>query len=173
MVTGKKLTQIINEVKKQEFKKPKLSLFAKDSKAKKEYKKTENKEATGAASAGGYSAPLFGDKKEGEFKEATSSSSVGAYDAPGFEDVNMKGNNPIGRGRSFKKTQIPGGGFVSIKKKCLTFPYCSQGDSKDKPVSVKSKPSPFNIAVENVSKKTGLTEEKIRRIIISKIKGDL
>ena len=173
MIPKKILIQLVNEVKKQKFQKPKLSLFAKDEKAKKEYKKSENKEATGAASAGGYSAPLFGEKKEGEFKEATSTSSVGAYDAPGFEDVKMKGNNPIGRGRSFKIPQIKGGGFVAIKKKCLTFPYCSQGDSKDKPVSVKSKPSPFNIAVENVSRKTGLSEETIKEIILQKIKGDL
>ncbi len=63
-----------------------------------------------------------------ETKEATTSSSVGAYDAPGFEDVKMKGNNPTGSGISFKKPQIPGGGFVKVKEKCKKFPYCNQGD---------------------------------------------
>ncbi len=74
--------------------------------------KDESKEGMGAGSAGGYEAKLgmWEDdevakkeykRMEGEFKEATSSSSVGAYDAPGFEDVLMRGNHPIGRGRSF------------------------------------------------------------------------
>ena len=29
-----------------------------------------------------------------------------------------------------KKTQIPGGKFVQVKKKCQKFPYCNQGDIK-------------------------------------------
>lgn len=29
-----------------------------------------------------------------------------------------------------------GGKFVEIKPKCLTFPYCSEGDSKDKPIKL-------------------------------------
>jgi hypothetical protein len=172
MIPKQKLLQLINEVKSEKFKKPKMSLFAKDSKAKKEYKKSENKEATGAASAGGYSAPLFGEKEEGEFKEATTTASVGAYDAPGFEDVNMRGNNPIGRGRAFNKPQIPGGGFVSISKKCKTFPYCSQGDSKDKPVRVKKKPTPIYEAIYNVSKKTGLSISEIKNIILQSVDGN-
>lgn len=172
MISGKKLSYLISEVKKGKSNTPKLSLFAKDKTAKKEYKKSENKEATGASSAGGYTAPLFGQKKEGEFKEATTSSSVGAYDAPGFEDVNMKGNNPIGRGRAFNKPQIPGGGFVSIDKKCKTFPYCSQGNSEDKPVRVKKKPTPIYEAIFNVSKKTGLSISEIKNIILNSVSGD-
>lgn len=142
--------------------------------------KDEAKEETGTASAGGYSAPLFSmfskDEKakneykrmEGEFTEATGSASVGVYDAPGFEDVKMRGNNPIGNGRQFKNPLYKGGGFVTIKKKCKTFPYCSQGDSKDKPVKVSKKLSPLEEAIENVSKKTGLTVEEIKKIIVSK-----
>jgi hypothetical protein len=152
----------------------------------------EAKEATGTGSAGGFSAPAFSmwsddeeakeeyKRMEGEFKEATSSSSVGAYDAPGFEDVQMRGNHPIGRGRSFKKTQIKGGDFVIIDKKCKTFPYCSQGDSKDKPVKTtkslskrRKKSSPLSEAIENVSIKTGLSVEKIKSIILSKINDNL
>ena len=153
---------------------------------KKQILENETKEATGATSAGGFSAPLFSmfsdDKKakkeykknkvEGEFKEATSSSSVGSYDAPGFEDVKMKGNNLKGRGRSWKKTQIPGGSFVQIDKKCKTFPYCSQGNSKDKPVKY-LKNSPLSEAIYNVSLRTGLTEDEIKKIILNKTIGNL
>jgi hypothetical protein len=96
-------------------------------------KKGENKEATSAgAGVGALEGPLFSgeEPKKKETKEATSSSSIGQYDAPGFEDVKMKGNNPRGRGRSFKKPQLPGGKFVQVKKKCKRFPYCNQGDIK-------------------------------------------
>lgn len=144
----------------------------------------EPKEATGAASAGGYSPALslWSDdeeakeeykRMEGEFKEATSSSSVGAYDAPGFEDVNMKGNNPIGRGKQFRKPLYKGGGFVTFEKKCKTFPYCSQGDSKDKPVKTKKTLSPLSEAIENVSLKTGLSIDEIKKIIKNKLSGNL
>jgi hypothetical protein len=137
---------------------PKLSMWSDDEEAKREYK-----------------------RMEGEFKESTSSSSVGAYDAPGFEDVKMKGNNPVGGGKSFQKPLYKGGEFVTIDKKCKTFPYCSQGDSKDKPVKTtkslskgkRKKQSPLNEAIENVSLKTGLSVEKIKSIILSKINDNL
>jgi hypothetical protein len=127
------------------FEGPAFSMWSDDEKAKSEYKKNES--------------------EEGEFKEATSSSSVGAYDAPGFEDVKMKGNHPVGRGKQFKKPLYKGGGFVTIQKKCKKFPYCSQGDSKDKPVKVKTTLSPLSEAIKNVSLKTGLSEEEIKNII--------
>jgi hypothetical protein len=147
----------------------------------------ETKEATGASSAGGFTGPAFSMwsddeeakseyKKKVEATEATSSSSVGAYDAPGFEDVKMKGNNPVGRGRSFKKPQIPGGGFVKFQDKCVKYnnkKWCSQGDSKDKPVKVKKSMSSLNEAIYNVSVKTGLSEDQIKKIILSKIDDNL
>lgn len=89
-------------------------------------KKIENKEAM--ASGGGVGA--FEGPISGEFKEATTSSSAGVYDAPGFQNVKMKGNTPKGKGKSWRKTQIPGGKFVQVKKKCKRFPYCNQGDIK-------------------------------------------
>jgi hypothetical protein len=173
-------------------------------------KKEEPKEATGAASAGGYSGPAFSmfakdDVARSEYKrpkvkevreeeycdscdrvkskcvcskkieatEATGSGSVGAYDAPGFQDVNMKGNTTKGQGRSWKKTQIPGGGFVHINKKCKTFPYCSQGNSKDKPVTQSSSSSSMFEAIRNVSLKTGLSETEIKNILLSSLSGNL
>jgi hypothetical protein len=173
-------------------------------------KKEEPKEATGAASAGGYSGPAFSmfakdDVARSEYKrpkvkevreeeycdscdrvkskcvcskkieatEATGSGSVGAYDAPGFQDVNMKGDTTKGQGSSWKKTQIPGGGFVHINKKCKTFPYCSQGNSKDKPVTQSSSSSSMFEAIRNVSLKTGLSETEIKNIILSSLSGNL
>jgi hypothetical protein len=156
--------------------------------------KEEPKEATGAASAGGYSAPLFSmfsnDKiakkeykrkpkrkrrVEGEFYEMTDSSSVGAYDANSFQDINMKGNTLKGLGRSWKQTQIPGGSYVEINKKCKTFPYCNQGNtgavSYKKPKRVKN--SPLSEAIYNISLKTGLTEETIKYLIIKSINENL
>jgi hypothetical protein len=136
-------------------------------------KKKETKEATGSGSAGGFEAPLFSmfskDKKaKKEYKkkieatEATSSASVGAYDAPGFEDVNMKGNNPIGRGRSFNVPQIPGGGFVKVKKKCTKFPYCNQGDINNLKIS---KNESVKEAIERVAKKMGISPNVVMTIL--------
>jgi hypothetical protein len=157
----------------------------------------ETKEATGTG-GGGYSAPAFSmwseddeakseykrmDQVEGEFTEATTSSSVGSYDVPGFQDVNMRGNNLKGKGSSWKKSQIPGGTFVEINPKCKTFPYCDQGNTgavsykKTKPKRKSNKPkrksSPMSEAIHNVSLKTGLSEERIKNIILSVIDNNL
>jgi hypothetical protein len=145
----------------------------------------ETKEATGASSAGSFSAPLFSmwsddeeakeeyKRTEGEFKEATTTASVGAYDVPGFEDVNMKGNKLKGRGRSWKQTQIPGGSYVEIDKKCKTFPYCNQGNTGAVKYKKSKKNSPLSEAIYNVSVKTGLTEDEIKKIILNKTIGNL
>jgi hypothetical protein len=168
---------IKKSVKQVKIKKPIMKLPIMDN------EEGETKEATGSGSAGGFSGPAFSMwsedetakseyKKskpvEGEFTEATGSGSVGSYDAPGFQDVNMKGNTLKGKGRSWKKSQIPGGSFVEIDKKCKTFPYCSQGNSKDKPVKLR-KSSPINEAIYNVSLKTGLSIDEIKKIILSKM----
>jgi len=151
----------------------------------------EATEATGAASAGnGISAPAFSmwsedeeakseyKRMEGEFTEATDSSSMGAYDANSFEDISMKGSTTKGKGRSWKKSQIPGGSFVEVKEKCKTFPYCNQGNTG----AVKYKKSlqkenrnlsPLNEAILNVSLKTGLSVNEIKNIILSKIDDNL
>ena len=105
--------------------------------------------------------------KKIETKEATSSSSIGQYDAPGFEDVKMRGNNPRGRGRSFKKTQIPGGKFVQVKKKCKRFPYCNQGDIKALNIFENET---LNSTIEKISKKYGLSEDVIKEFILKEIR---
>lgn len=106
--------------------------------------KEENKEATSSGSAGGYSAPLFGgemseedycevcgeskcvcnDTKKVEATEATTSSSSGQYSGPSFLAKSQKKKDFRGAAKPLYK----GGKFVEIKKKCLTFPYCNQGD---------------------------------------------
>ena len=134
-------------------------------------KKSENKEATGAGSAGGFLGKLafdtstdfvknsFKETPKIETKEATTSSSVGAYDAPGFEDVKMKGNNPKGRGIAFSKPQIPGGGFVKVKEKCKKFPYCNQGDINA-------------IQITKPNKKKSVKKEEIIKELSEKYKVD-
>ncbi|NBO22695.1 hypothetical protein EBU94_05065, partial [bacterium] len=62
--------------------------------------------------------------KKTETKEATGSASSGSYETPAFGAKSMSPKHWRGRA----KTQIPGGAFVQVKKKCKTFPYCNQGD---------------------------------------------
>jgi len=96
--------------------------------------KIETKEVSSSGGGvGAYEAPLFGDMKEKnnnikkvETKEATSTSSSGAYEGPSiWAKTNSKKN-----WKPSRKTQIPGGKFVQVKKKCKRFPYCNQGDIK-------------------------------------------
>lgn len=155
---------------------PALSLFSNDDVARSEYKKPNAKEV---AEEEGYCDACDRVKskcicpKKIEANEMTDSSSVGAYDANSFQDISMKGNTVKGQGRSWKKPQIPGGGFVNINKDCKTFPYCSQGNSKDKPVKVSKTPSAMFEAIKNVSLKTGLSEEQIKNILINHLGDNL
>jgi hypothetical protein len=87
-------------------------------------KKEESKEATGSGGGvGAFEGPLF---SKVETKEATGSSSSGSYESPSFLAKSMSKKD--WRGKS--KTQLPGGKFVQVKKKCKKFPYCNQGDIK-------------------------------------------
>lgn len=141
-------------------------------------KKKEAIEATGAASAGAYSAPLFAQsqpekspeaakvkvvKEElmgGETTEATSAGSSGQYSTPGWVAPNKK----QWRGRA--KTQIPGGKFVTIKKKCQTFPYCNQGDINALKLSENKI---VKDSITNVANKFGLTEDIIKSILFHEL----
>ena len=64
---------------------------------------------------------------------------------------------------AFKKTQLPGGKFVQVKKKCKRFPYCNQGDINALNLSENED---MQIAIQNISRKYGLTEDKIIEIIL-------
>jgi hypothetical protein len=136
--------------------------------------KEESKEATGSGSSGAYSAPLFGkfneksnsetpklkesDVEKVEATEATGSGSSGAYESPSMwaKSTSKKDWGPS------RKTQIPGGGFVKIKKKCTKFPYCNQGDINNLKIS---KNEAVKEAIESVSKKLGLSKDVIMTIL--------
>jgi hypothetical protein len=128
-------------------------------------------------SSGAYSGPVFGGNdefwersrretpklKEGdvekvEAKEATTSGSVGGYESPSMwaKSTKKKDWGPS------RKTQVPGGGFVKIKKKCTKFPYCNQGDINNVKIS---KNESVKEAIKNVSSKMGVSENVIKTIL--------
>jgi len=141
-------------------------------------KNSETKEATGSGSVGAFSAPVFegGDDdfweksraetpklKESEFekveaKEAATSGNVGGYSTPSMwaKSTSKKDWGPS------RKTQIPGGGFVKIKKKCTKFPYCNQGDINNLKIS---KNESVKEAIENVASKLGIDKKVIMNIL--------
>lgn len=140
-------------------------------------KKKETKEATGSGSSGAYSAPVFGgddefwersrsetpklkesDVEKVEAKEATTSGSVGGYETPSMwaKSTKKKDWGPS------RKTQIPGGGFVKIKKKCTKFPYCNQGDIGNLKIS---KNESVKDAIKNVANKLNISENVIITIL--------
>jgi hypothetical protein len=97
-----------------------------------------------------------------ETKEATGASSAGQYSGPAFGAKSMSPKDWRGRA----KTQIPGGAFVQVKKKCKTFPYCNQGDinalelSRNPVVKKKKK---------KLAEQYGVSEELIMQIIINEL----
>lgn len=140
-------------------------------------KKKETKEATGSGSSGAYSAPVFGgddefwersrsetpklkesDTEKIEAKEATGSGSVGGYETPAMwaKSTKKKDWGPS------RKTQIPGGGFVKIKKKCTKFPYCNQGDISNLKIS---KNESVKNAIKSVADKLNISENVIITIL--------
>lgn len=145
--------------------------------------KEETKEATGTGSSGAYSGPLFGGEtkfikksqsetpklKEGiatgamgldkvEAKEATGSGSVGGYSSPSMwaKSTKKKDWGPS------RKTQVPGGSFVKVKKKCTKFPYCNQGDINALHIT---KNESVKEAIRKVSKKLNIGENVIINIL--------
>lgn len=144
----------------------------------KKHKKSETKEATGSGSAGAFEGPLFGgdsnfakksdsetpkltkesDVEKVEAKEATGSGSVGGYSSPSMwaKSTKKKDWGPS------RKTQIPGGGFVKVKKKCTKFPYCNQGDINALTIT---KSESVQDAIKNVSKKMKISEDRIKKIL--------
>jgi len=140
-------------------------------------KKEEPKEATGSGSSGAYSGPVFGgddqfwersnsekakleeeEVKKVEATEATGSGSVGGYSSPAMwaKSTKKKDWGPS------RKTQVPGGKFVSVKDKCTKFPYCNQGDIKALNIS---KNESVKEAIKIVSKKLNISENIIITIL--------
>jgi hypothetical protein len=136
-------------------------------------KKSETKEATSSGGGvGAFEGPIaFADSeflrrsnaenaeaKKIEATEATGSGSVGAYATPAAWAKSTKAKD--WRGKS--KTQIPGGAFVSVKKKCKKFPYCNQGDIKA--LNIYQNES-VRDAIKSVSEKFNLNETTIKAIL--------
>jgi hypothetical protein len=107
--------------------------------------------------------PNYYDKlKKIEATEATGSSSSGSYEGPSFLAKSQKKKDWRGASKPLYK----GGKFVKIKKKCLTFPYCNQGDINALKLTELD-------VFENIVKKLAL-EYKIDEILIKKlIKEDI
>jgi hypothetical protein len=98
------------------------------------------------------------DTKKVEATEATDSGSSGSYETT---SAWAKSTNKKDWGGK-KKTQIPGGEFVQVKKKCQKFPYCNQGDIKALKIFENEK---VKMAIQNISKKHNISENVIKTII--------
>ena len=138
--------------------------------------KEETKEATGSGSSGAFAGPIaFKDSdflrksfaetpklkeeiEKVEAKEATGSGSVGGYESPSMwaKSTKKKDWGPS------RKTQVPGGSFVKVKKKCTKFPYCNQGDINALKIT---KNESVKEAIKSISKKYNLSENMIISIL--------
>ena len=98
------------------------------------------------------------DIKKVEATEATGSGSSGSYETTSAWAKSTNKKDWGGR----KKTQIPGGKFVQVKKKCKKFPYCNQGDIKALKIFENEK---VKQAIQNISKRHNISENVIKTII--------
>tara|TARA_B100000902_G_scaffold398829_2_gene467091 strand:- start:3548 stop:4198 length:651 start_codon:yes stop_codon:yes gene_type:complete len=146
----------------------KADLNLEEKKMKKKKSEKEMEEATTAASSGAFVAPLgydprFRKKKkmvEKEMEEATTAASSGQYATPFFLAKDSKN----WRGKS--KTTWPGGKFVKVKKKCMKFPYCNQGDINALELTENKK---IKHAINEVAKKTGKDKKYIKELVKKEI----
>lgn len=124
--------------------------------------KGETKEATGTGGSSGSFETLFSgeEPKKVEATEATGSASSGSYvtTAAWAKSTSKKD----WRGKS--KTQIPGGKFVQVKKKCKRFPYCNQGDINALKIFENQT---LKKIINKVSEKYEIHEDLIKDIILS------
>jgi hypothetical protein len=93
-----------------------------------------------------------------EATEATGSGSTGGYESPAMwaKSTKKKDWGPS------RKTQIPGGGFVKVKKKCTKFPYCNQGDINALKIT---KNETVKEAIKQVASRLGINESTIITIL--------
>ena len=99
-----------------------------------------------------------GRKKKTETKEATGAGSSGSYETPAAWAKSTSKKD----WRGASKTQIPGGKFVKVKKKCTKYPYCNQGDINALRLFDNKL---VETAIKNVSKKHNVSEKLIRDIL--------
>ena len=125
--------------------------------------KTETKEATATGGSGSYETLFSGEEpKKVEATEATSSASSGSYETTGAWAKSLSKKH--WRGKS--KTQIPGGKFVQVKKKCKRFPYCNQGDIKA--LNIFENQS-LDTVIKRISNRYKIHEDIIKDIIVSEM----
>lgn len=93
-----------------------------------------------------------------ETKEATGSGSSGSYETPAAWAKSGSRKN----WRGARKTQIPGGKFVEVRKKCQKFPYCNQGDIKALKIFENEN---LKEVIKNISKKHNISENVIKNIL--------
>lgn len=96
--------------------------------------------------------------KKIEANEATTTASSGQYSSPSFLAKSTSPKNWRGKA----KTQIPGGKFVEVKKKCKKYPYCNQGDINALKLT---ESSIYSKMVEKFSKEYNLPTNVISKII--------
>jgi len=101
---------------------------------------------------------ICGETKKVEATEATGSGSSGSFETTSVWAKSTKKKDWAGK----KKTQIPGGKFVQVKKKCQKFPYCNQGDIKALKIFENEK---VKHAIQNISKRHNISENVIKTII--------
>jgi len=99
-----------------------------------------------------------GKVKKVETKESTGASSSGSYETTAAWAKSTNKKDWRGKG----KTQIPGGSFVQVKKKCKKFPYCNQGDIKALNIFENET---FKKVIKNISEKHGISENVIKSIV--------
>ena len=125
--------------------------------------KTETKEATATGGSGSYESLFSGEEpKKVEATESTSSTSSGSYETTGAWAKSLSKKH--WRGKS--KTQIPGGKFVQVKKKCKRFPYCNQGDIKA--LNIFENQS-LDTVIKRISNRYKIHEDIIKDIIVSEM----
>jgi ribosome assembly protein YihI (activator of Der GTPase) len=96
--------------------------------------------------------------KKVETKEATGVGSSGSYETTGAWAKSTKKKD----WRGASKTQIPGGKFVQVKKKCKKFPYCNQGDINALNIWENET---LKKVIYNVSQKYNISENVVKNII--------
>lgn len=146
-------------------------------------KSLETKEMTGSGSSGGYVGPLGETDKEEEYcdscnrvksdcvcndvekveaTEETGASSAGQYSGPSFLAKSQKKKDWRGASKPLYK----GGKFVQVKKKCLKYPYCNQGDINALKLS---ETDIFENIVDKLSKEYNLSKTTISKMINEEI----
>lgn len=94
-----------------------------------------------------------------EANEATGTASSGSYETTAA----WAKSNSKKHWKGLSKTQIPGGKFVQVKKKCKKFPYCNQGDIKALKLFENES---VQKAIKNISTKHNISENVIKNILV-------